>query len=482
MARASLRNTLLSALAAMALLPAPAWASLDFSWARRGGGTNWDGAIALAVDSAGAGDIAVAGQLGSGSATFDSTVVSGDNFLARYDAAGNLLWVLPVVDGGSIEDLAFDPSGNILLTGSFSGSISIGTTPLTSAGAQDFYLAKYDSAGSPVWARATGASSDDKGLSVATDRFDNIVVSGQFVGTVSFGSFTLTSAGVIDGFVAKYTPAGSVVWAASEGQGSNDRARGVAVDGTDDIYVTGDFNGKVFLARYTSGGTRSWLRTSSGSVALAEEVVADGSGNAVITGNFGDTATFGAIPLTSAGSRDVFVAKYDASGNVQWAQRGGGSDDDRGLGVVTGSGNQVFAVGLFQDTASFDSTLATSVGQGDVYVATYDSLGNLTGIELGGGAGHEVAWGIGLSNGRIVISGWFDGSASFDPFVLTSAGSSDAFVVALPEPGSTALGGACLVTLGALARLRRRGGYRGGNRTPTKNAPAEARAFHVRAW
>ncbi|MDJ0869298.1 MAG: hypothetical protein QNK03_24555, partial [Myxococcota bacterium] len=306
------------ALAAVVLGSVAAGAA-DFGWARRGGGSDWDGALALAVDPGGA--IVVAGQLGRSDATFERTVVSGDNFLAKYSAVGNLLWVLPVVDGGSIEDVAVDPDGNILLTGSFRDTITIGATMLTSAGAQDFYLAQYDPDGDPVWAVGAGASADDKGLAVASDGVGNVIVSGEFSGTVSFPPYMVSSAGFIDGFLAKYTQGGAVSWVASEGEASNDRARGVTFDGDGHVYVTGDFSGRMFLARYTSGGTRSWGRTSSGSVALGIDVVADASGNALITGNFGGTASFGGFPVTSAGSRDVFVAKYDAEGTALWAER-----------------------------------------------------------------------------------------------------------------------------------------------------------------
>ncbi len=140
--------------------------------------------------------------------------------------------------------------------------MAFGSTTLTSAGGGDVFVAKLDSSGTVVWARGFGASSGDRGYSVAVDSSGNAFVAGQFNNSVAFGSTTLTSAGGGEVFVAKLDSSGTVVWARGFGGTGLDRGYSVAVDPPGNVHVTG------------------WFEA---------------------------TAAFGATSLTSAGDVDVFV-------------------------------------------------------------------------------------------------------------------------------------------------------------------------------
>ncbi len=110
-----------------------------------------------------------------------------------------------------------------------------------------------------------------------------------------------------------------------------------------------------------AGGTRF---TGGYGIAL------DGSANSYVVGDFSGTITFGtSTSLTSAGSGDVFVAKYDSAGNLAWAKSAGGTGNDVPGGIaVDGSGNS-YVTGFFSGTATFGSITLTSAGTGDVFVA-----------------------------------------------------------------------------------------------------------------
>ena len=191
-------------------------------------------------------------------------------FLAKYDAAGTHVWSQRF--GGTSRDkgvgVATDAGGNVVVTGLFNGTVDFGGGPLTSAGGVDVFLAKYNAAGTHVWSQRFGGTSQDEGVGVATDASRN-VVTGLFRGTVDFGGGldvpTLTSAGLVDVFLAKYDAAGTHVWSQRFGGTSHDEIFGVATDATGNFFVTGPFNG---------------------------------------------TVDFGGGPLTSAGLDDVFLAKY----------------------------------------------------------------------------------------------------------------------------------------------------------------------------
>ena len=208
--------------------------------------------------------------------------------------AQDLVWAKRA--GGTRTDLgrgiAVDGSGNSYVTGKFSLSATFGPgetneTTLTGAGWDDIFVAKYDASGALVWAKRAGGTGLDVGVGIAVDGSGNSYVTGSFRGSPTFGpgetnETTLTSAGDIDIFVAKYDASGALVWAKRAGAPSlNDFGRGIAVDG---------------------------------------------SGNSYVTGLFEDSATFGPGEInetTLTGFVDIFVAKYDASGDLVWAKRAG---------------------------------------------------------------------------------------------------------------------------------------------------------------
>ena len=159
-------------------------------------------------------------------------------------------------------------------------------------------------------------------------------------------------------------------------------------------------------------------------------VAVDGSGNVYVTGKLRDTASFGTTNLTSAGVEDIFVAKYNGSGVLQWVQKAGGTSEDVGLGVaVDGSGN-VYVTGYFEGAVTFGTTNLTSEGGNDLFVAKYNGSGVLQWVQKAGGANFDRGNGIAVDGtGNVYVTGNFQSTASFDTTTLSSsAGSWDIFV------------------------------------------------------
>jgi hypothetical protein len=133
--------------------------------------------------------------------------------------------------------------------------------------------------------------------------------------------------------------------------------------------VTGQGNGDVFLAKYNSNGDVIQAVSAGGTeyergLAIASDI----AGNVILTGAFRGTATFGNYPLTSTGSDDIFVAKYDPLCVVLWAWGAGSGGDDRGYGVTTDRDYYVSSTGIFGSTVRFGQTNLTSAGATDVFV------------------------------------------------------------------------------------------------------------------
>jgi hypothetical protein len=141
-----------------------------------------------------------------------------------------------------------DGGGNVLVTGSFQGAVDFGGGPLTSAGSTDIFVAKHSGTdGTHLWARRFGGASFDGASGVAVDGAGNVLVTGSFQGTVNLGGGPLTSAGSTDIFVAKHSGTdGTHLWARRFGGTSSDGGvPDVAVDGAGNVLVTGSFQGTV---------------------------------------------------------------------------------------------------------------------------------------------------------------------------------------------------------------------------------------------
>jgi hypothetical protein len=367
--------------------------------------------------------------------------------------------------GGTGYDygVATDDSGNIYVTGYFWGTVDFDPSsgdPHTSNGSYDVFLSKFDSSGNFEWARTWGGSDMDRGMGVAADGSGNVYITGDFWSIVDFdpgGGNPHTSNGVNDVFLSKFDSSGNFKGAWTWGGSSYDRGSGVVADGSGYVYVTGDFVGTVefdpsggdphtsngsydvFLSKLDASGNFEWARTWGGShMDLGNGVAVDGSGYVYITGHFMGTVDFdpgGGDPHASNGERDVFLSKFDSSGNYEWARVWGGSGNDRGDGVAADGSGNVYITGYFNDIVDFDpggGDPHISNGKADVFLSEFDSSGNFKGAWTWGGSGNDQGKGVATdSSGNVYVTGNFWYTVDFDPGggdPHTSNGGNDVFL------------------------------------------------------
>ena len=327
----------------------------------------------------------------------------------RDSLSQNVIWAKQM--GGISDDIGntivADGTGNVYTTGSFAGTADFdpgeGVYNLSAVGQQDIFITKLDASGNLVWAKQIGGFSDDVSYSMAVDACGYVYITGSFAGMADFnpdaGVFNLTSAGLQDIFIAKFNASGNFIWAKRIGESSVNIGTSIALDNSGYIYTTGVFWDK---ADFDPG--------------------------------------VGTNYLTSAGTQDIFIAKFDTAGNFLWArQMGGASDDVIYSMALDGSGN-LFTTGSFQDVVDFDpgddAFNLTSYGNRDVFVSKLDNLGNLIWIkQIGGDASDE---GVSLAvdmHGNVYVTGGFYGTVDFDPgpqiFNLSSVGFQDIFILKL---------------------------------------------------
>lgn len=353
----------------------------------------------------------------------------------------------------SVKAVAALPDGSSLVTGSFEGSASFGTHGLTSNGADDIFVAKLDSRGTYVWATRAGGAFSAVSHAITALPDGTSIITGEFFQDASFGSITLNSGGRnVDVFVAKLSAVGEFLWAVRAGGTGADAGYGVAVAADGSCYVTGAFNGTatfggvtlvsagaedVFIAKLDPQGSVLWARRAGGTgsqIARAISVSADGS--AILAGSYTLSATFGSVTLPSAGNQS-FVAKIDSTGSFLWATRASTSDWVLHSAISTMGDGSALVTGGFQGTATFDNMTITSAGLADMFVAKISSAGRWVWVRRAGGSGADQAYGISaLPDETAVIVGRFAGTVSVGSTTVASNGSDDAFALRVDGSGN----------------------------------------------
>ena len=295
------------------------------------------------------------------------------------------------------------------------------------------------------WVQQAGGTSVDAGNAIYADDWGNIYVTGHFEGTAIFGSDTLISRGWTDVFIAKYDSNGILKWTQQEGGTGFDEAWGITVEDTGNIFITGFFeNGAVFgldtltsaglydifIAKYNPFGTLQWIRQGGGiDDDIGYSIDADGFGNCYVTGHFSDTISFGIDTIKSAGGFDIFILKYNAAGNLQWIFNEGGQNYEEGFGIAVDDIGNCFITGYFENGAVFGTDTLTSTSQNDVFTAKYNAAGMLQWVKQSMGNA-VLGKSIDIDDmGNSYVTGFFSDTASFDGNTVISKGQDDAFVV-----------------------------------------------------
>ncbi len=432
-------------------------------WSQRFGSTGDDDGSAVAFDPSGriflAGDFSGTVDFGGGPLV---SAGSEDIYLAKYTSAGVHLWSRRFGGTGPEfpSEVAVDASGNVVVTGNFTGTVDFGGGPLVSAGSSDVFLAKYNAGGAHVWSKRFGSTSNEGGNTVAIDASGNVIASGYFTGTVDFGGGNLISLGGIDVFLAMYNSAGTHVWSQRFGGTSSDTGRGLAIDSTGDIVVVGSFagtanfgganlvsagGGDVFLAKYTSAGAHVWSQRQGGtSTDDATDIAVDASDEVLMTGHFGATTNLGGASLVSAGAFDAFLARYSTGGAHEWSQRFGGTSNEFSYTIDVSAAGDIAIAGSFVGSADFGGGNLVGNGINDTFVARYDAAGVHQWSRGAGGALADNAGSVVFAaDGGLLLTGYFQDVADFGGGDLGSAGLTDAFFVRYsaraPQPAITSI-------------------------------------------
>ena len=400
-----------------------------YLWAISIGGAQYDWASMALIDDTG--NVYVTGLFG-GTVDFDPgpgtdffTSGFADIFIAKYDSAGNYLWAKQMVgNGGAFPPLmASDKAGNIFLAGMLFNNIDFdpgfGNASLFSTGG-NLYFAKYDNNGNYIRAYKIG-NNPNQGIDIAglaLDSLANIYIAGAFSSSGPFdfdpgaGIANLYTAGLNsnDIYFAKYDSAGNYLWAYSLPDTSthDEYCTGLYVNGAGDIFICGvlgyingtadsvysdfdpgagvaGFPGKpgAFFARYDSAGNYIYAKAlySSNTNPQPMALATDPAGNVYLTGTFLDTVDFNpgtAVTNLVGNNTNIFYAKYDPNGQLDFAYGIGGFNNCTANAIALDSFDNAYIAGSFMGTVDFDpgagvSNLTALLGQDMVIVKFGDS-------------------------------------------------------------------------------------------------------------
>jgi hypothetical protein len=438
--------------------------SQNYHWAKPFGNTNTDIGYSIAVDDSAnvytTGAFQTTVDFNPGTDTFNMTSFgSFDIFVCKYDKDGNFKWAQQY--GSLLDDrgyaLTVDGAGNVYVTGYFKNTIDFdlgaGILNLTAVGADDMFILKLTRGGAFVWAKQIGGSDVERGKSIVADHAGNVITTGFFNGSPDFDpgstNFLLTSsASTSDIFISKLNMNGEFVWAKKFGVTGLDEGHDVALDAAGNIYATGEYNGTVdfdpgpgtadlisvgvydmYVVKLDPTGAYQWARSIGGDgYDVGKSIALDATGNVYTTGLFQDACDFdpgaGVFKLTADGGgleEDIFVSKLNPSGNFLWAKRMGKDLADRGASIAVDAGGNSYTTGIFTGAVDFDpgtgTDVITSYGSSDAFICKLDASGNYAWAKHVGGPGDDDGLAIAVDGSdNVVVTGEYKGGATdFDP-------------------------------------------------------------------
>jgi gliding motility-associated-like protein len=431
-------------------------------WVKDIGGNGESKLTGIAIDKFD--NVYVAGNF-QGAITIDHSGVSSplvfnsngsyDIFVAKYTADGKLLWGKSIGGNGldQINNLAVDIDGNVIIGASYNSSFidcnpGTGIFNVNGFGGDDALIVKLDADGGFLWAKSIGGNGTDRGHVVTTDKLGHVIFVGSFSSTASVGSNTLVSKGALDGFMVKYDASGNVLWAYGLGTVNEDEIKSVKTNSIDEIAILGYYTGSIdlnpktpaslitainpntyFLAKYTANGSLIWANnidgTSSGQT--PSSIAVGPTDDIFLTGVYVGVINFkspsNTISLTAVGAKNLFLTKYNTSGNPIWARNMSSTATNPYSYYVTADNeNNAYIGGFFDGTLTFSDGVVTKTltysGSGrNTFFAKYNETGDFQwsfnfGSACDGNFGHKIAVD---SRKNVFLGGAFCNTVDFNP-------------------------------------------------------------------
>ncbi len=371
--------------------------------------------------------------------------------------------------------VAVDRSGNVYVTGTFDLTVDFDPGPgideQTDEGIAGGFVSKFDSAGEYQWARTWWGDPRGwtRGRDVAVDRLGDVYVTGHFNDTmvIEEGDHTIRipSVGDLDVFLLKLGASGDTMWVRTWGGDEPDLGKGLAIDRSGNVYVTGFFRSTVdfdpgpalvsrtssgvntiFVSKFDSAGNLLWVTTWGGEgLNWGSDLAATPDGRCWVTGAYSLPAGPEPMQANDAyspyGRTRGFLSSIDSSGEIQWTRVWGVA----GRGLALDSVGNVYVSGVFSDRVDFDPgngvTERTNEGRSDSYLSKFDSNGDFLWVRSWGGDASGEAIDVAADRrGNVYVCGRFRGTVDYAPgpgiHELESSESTSFYLTSLDSAGT----------------------------------------------
>jgi gliding motility-associated-like protein len=407
---------------------------------------------------------------------FTATYGLMDGFVAKFDQDGNFMWAFKV--GGENDDqvnsIAVDQAGNVYITGMMGEGASIyfsGTSPhsgsstLSNASGEDFFLAKFNPDGEFLWVRRSDTNSGDLSGQDLTLTTDAVFAVGNASALASFDSIAMvTNPTGQDFFLIKYSLDGGVLWIAESGSNGTDQVKGLVADETQVFYI-GHFDGSNFgirdatgltiasegnmqngtsdiiLAAYDHAGVFAWSHNIGSTDHDEGHGITQDADSLYITGaieNNSDFPGYAGNPLSTSAQKDIFLASLAKSDGITgWVQVLPSSNpgDEFGRSMDMDAFGNLYVTGDYNDNLQFPQGVTlSSLGVEDVFVAAFTAYGDFRWAESIGSSQTDKGNGIAIgSGGSMYISGQHDGLMNLGSLTLMDNPDANAYLAKLQD-------------------------------------------------
>jgi hypothetical protein len=346
-------------------------------------------------------------------------------FVVKTDSAGNVIWSVHLSSASNVAgySIALDPSGDVIVGGYCRYGMNVDATAFAPLSTNDIFLLRLTNSGALVWNRQMRGPAVQPTFyacninDLELDATGNIHFTGFFTDSLVYQGEVLAASGVNDIVVGKLDNDGNLIWmekaggnyGGSCGLDNNDNGAGLALDGDGNVYITGHyafncaFGGAtvltalntvdLYLAKYDNAGNFLWARSAGGYTwQVANAVACDAAGNVYVAGHFQYECIFGTdtliSPSTTGNPYDMFLAKYDASGNYLWVRQEGGLNSEYAYKMEIDDADNVYVLGTYEDNSTIGDSIdlqCYSASDTRCFMAKYDDAGNFQYMVHGGG-------------------------------------------------------------------------------------------------
>ena len=342
--------------------------------------------------------------------------VSHDNFVSciRMQTAP--------IENNSSQTFIITPSDNLSLATNYKIKVSYGVEDSSGNLMKNEYETKN---GFNISAKQIGTSSEDIGFGLSIDNSDNVYITGHTYGNLDSNN----NHGSADVVLVKHDSSNNKIWTKQIGTPKEDKASGIAIDSSKNIYISGYTKGKfdndtysslpdIFLSKFNESGTTQWIKNfGTPKDDYSNGIAIDSTGNIYITGyTKGD---FDNDSITT--NPDIILLKFDSSGTKLWHKQISTSSDDRGNGIAIDNLNNIYITGYSK--GNLDNI--TNSGRADAFLMKFDLNGTKQWTKLVGTSSDDIANSVITdSSNNIYITGYSNGDIDNN----TNFGNSDIFI------------------------------------------------------